>query len=67
MNTCDLYACMSLWPSICWSNKNTVKTKDFRTAIRTAKMDYAIAKHYKEANHGPPSSLRFNGLEEVIF
>ena len=28
-------------------------------------MDYAIAKHYKEANHGSPSSLRFYGLERV--
>ena len=28
-------------------------------------MDYAIAKHYAEANYGSPSSLRFCGIKKI--
>ena len=36
-----------------------------KTAIGTGNMDYAIAKHYAEANHGSPSSLKFTGIERI--
>ncbi|KAL7388934.1 hypothetical protein ABVT39_016775 [Epinephelus coioides] len=41
------------------------RISEHKTAIRTGNMDYAIAKHYAEANHGSPSSLRFCGIEKI--
>ena len=41
------------------------RISEHKTAIRTGNMDYAIAKHYAQANHGSPSSLRFYGIEQV--
>ena len=41
------------------------RISEHKTAIRTGNMDYAIAKHYAEANHGSPSSLKFTGIERI--
>ena len=47
--------------------KRCLKTRisEHKTAIRTGNIDYSMAKHYLEAQHGSPSSLRFVGLEQV--
>ena len=42
-----------------------VRISEHKTAIRTANIEYAMAKHYLEAEHGSASSLRFVGLEQV--
>lgn len=42
-----------------------VRIAEHKTAIRTGNLDYAMAKHYVEAGHGSPASLRFIGLERV--
>ena len=36
-----------------------LRISEHKTAIRTGNVEYAMAKHYLEANHGSPSTLRF--------
>lgn len=42
-----------------------IRISEHKTAIRTGNTDYAMAKHYLEAQHGSASSLRFVGVEQV--
>ena len=42
-----------------------VRIGEHKTAIRTGNLEYAMARHYKEANHGSPASLRFWGIEKI--
>ena len=41
------------------------RVAEHKTAIRVQNMDYAIARHYKDAGHGSPATLQFWGLEKV--
>lgn len=43
-----------------------LRIAEHKTAIRTQNMTYAMARHYKEANHGSPASLKFWGIEKII-
>ena len=43
-----------------------IRISEHKTAIRTGNLDYAMAKHYAEAQHGGPSSLRFIGIERIL-
>ena len=64
---------MSLWDGVCGmvyvgQTKRPLKERvgEHKTAIRGGNMDYAIARHYKDAGHGAnPDTLRFWGLERV--
>ena len=38
---------------------------EHKAAIRNGNMDYAIARQYKEKNHGSATSLKFVGIERV--
>ena len=38
---------------------------EHKTAIRTGNLEYAMARHYIQANHGSPASLRFWGIEKI--
>ena len=42
-----------------------IRIGEHKTAIRTGNLEYAMARHYKQANHGSPASLRFWGIEKV--
>lgn len=46
-------------------NKPSNWILEHKTAICTRNMDYAVAKHYHEANLGYPSSLKLCGIEKV--
>ncbi len=37
-----------------------------KAAIRNNNLDYAIARHHKDKNHGSAASLRFTGTERVL-
>ena len=40
--------------------------EEHKGAIKNGNMDYAIARHYKEKNHGPATSLKFIGIKRVL-
>ena len=42
-----------------------IRIGEHKTAIRTGNLEYAMARHYIQANHGSPASLRFWGLEKI--
>ena len=42
-----------------------VRIAEHKAAIRNGNMEYAIARHYKERNHGSTASLKFMGIEKV--
>ena len=42
-----------------------LRVAEHKAAIRLKNMDYAIARHYINAGHGSPASLKFWGLEKV--
>ena len=42
-----------------------LRISEHKTAIRTQNITYAMARHYKQANHGSPASLRFWGIEKI--
>lgn len=42
-----------------------LRIAEHKTAIRTKNITYAIARHYVQANHCSPASLRFWGIEKV--
>ena len=42
-----------------------IRIGEHKTAIRTQNMEYAMARHFKEANHGSPASLKFWGIEKI--
>lgn len=50
-------------PSL-WQTKHPIS--EYKTTIRAHNLDCATAKHYPDANHGSPSSLKFCGIEEVM-
>ena len=45
--------------------KLKLRIGEHKTAIRTQNPEYAMARHYKEANHGSPASLKFWGIEKI--
>ena len=42
-----------------------LRRAEHKTAIRTQNLTYAMARHYKQANHGSPASLKFWGIEKI--
>ena len=40
--------------------------EEHKGAIKNGYMDYAIARHYKEKNHGPATSLKCIGIKRVL-
>ena len=42
-----------------------VRIGEHKTAIRTKNLEYAMARHYLQANHGSPASLKFWGIERI--
>lgn len=42
-----------------------IRISEHKTAIRTKNATYAMARHYMEANHGSPASLKFWGIEKI--
>ena len=42
-----------------------LRITEHKAAIRHNNMDYAIARHYKEQNHGAATSLKFIGIEKI--
>ena len=42
-----------------------IRIGEHKTAIRTGNLEYAMARHYIQANHGSPASLKFWGIEKV--
>lgn len=42
-----------------------LRIAEHKGAIRNGNMDYAIARHYKEKNHGSAASLKFIGIERI--
>ena len=42
-----------------------IRIAEHKAAIRHGNMDYAIARHYKEKNHGSAATLKFIGIEKV--
>lgn len=43
-----------------------LRIAEHKAAIRNNNMEYAIARHYKERNHGSASTLKFLGIERVM-
>ena len=42
-----------------------LRVAEHKAAVRNGNMDYAIARHYKEKNHGLATSLKFISIERV--
>lgn len=43
-----------------------LRIAEHKAAIRNGNIDYAIARHYRDRNHGSAASLRFIGIERVL-
>lgn len=43
-----------------------LRIAEHKAAIRNRNMDYAIARHYVQANHGSNASLKFWGIERIL-
>ncbi|XP_063077568.1 uncharacterized protein LOC134467623 [Engraulis encrasicolus] len=43
-----------------------LRIAEHKASIRNGNMEYAIARHYKDRNHGSATTLRFVGIERVM-
>lgn len=43
-----------------------LRIAEHKASIRNNNMEYAIARHYRDRNHGSASTLRFVGIERVM-